>query len=166
MPEAVKRIPGSWYYLLLTLAAYMILLIFDRSLFWQGITFFGEIVLRVAPLFILVFALMTFTNYFFNQKRALKYLTGKGSKKWILAIVGGILSSGPIYMWYPLIKDLKEKGLTNGLAACFLYNRSIKPAILPVAVMYFGWIYVVILTMAMIAASLVQGYLINKLITK
>ncbi len=166
MPEAVKKLSGSWYYLLLTLVAYSVLFIFDKSLFWQGIAFFGEIVLRVAPLFVLVFVLMTFTNYFFNQKRAIKYLTGKGSKKWLLAVVGGILSSGPIYMWYPLLKDLKEKGLTNGVAACFLYNRSIKPAILPVAVLYFGWTYVVILTLAMIMASLIQGYLINQLTNK
>ena len=74
------------------------------------------------------------------------------------------MSSGPIYMWYPLLSDLKKKGLNSGFIACFLYNRSIKIAILPMAILYFGWKYVLVLSVVMILMSVAQALLINKLI--
>jgi len=75
-----------------------------------------------------------------------------------------VLSTGPIYMWYPLLADLKNKGLSYGLIACFLYNRGIKITLLPIAIFYFGWKYVLVLSLAMIFVSIIQGILLNKLI--
>jgi len=62
---------------------------------------------------------MSLTNYFITPERIIRYIEGKGIKKWFFAVIGGVLSSGPIYMWYPLLADLKEKGISNGLIACF-----------------------------------------------
>ena len=81
----------------------------------------------------------------------------------VFVIIGGILSSGPIYMWYPLLADLKHKGLSYGLIACFLYNRAIKIPLLPLAIIYFSWRYLFILTFVMIFMSILQGLIINKL---
>ena len=67
-----------------------------------------------------------------------------GVKGLFLSSVAGILSMGPIYAWYPFIQTLREKGVSNFHTANFLSNRSIKPAMLPVMVAYFGWKYTLI----------------------
>jgi hypothetical protein len=67
-------------------------------------------------------------------------------------------------MWYPLLADLKNKGLNDGLIACFLYNRAIKIPLLPLAIIYFSWQYILVLTIVMVLASVTQGILLNKII--
>jgi len=107
---------------------------------------------------------MSFSSYFLKPKFVLKHLGKKGLKKWFFVIVGGILSSGPIYLWYPLLADLKKKGLNDGLVACFLYNRAIKIPMLPLAIIYFSWQYILILAVVMAVFSVIQGLLVNKII--
>jgi uncharacterized membrane protein YraQ (UPF0718 family) len=159
----LKQISGSWYFLIGMLIIYLILFFIKQDLFFLSIIFFYDILLKIIPVFILVFLLMSLTNYFITQKFVIKHLGGKGIKKWFFIIVGGILSTGPIYMWYPLLADLKNKGLSYGLIACFLYNRAIKIPLLPIAIFYFGWQYILVLSIAMIFVSVLQGMLINKL---
>ncbi|MFW5847263.1 MAG: hypothetical protein ACOCUU_03850 [Nanoarchaeota archaeon] len=106
---------------------------------------------------------MSLTNYFITPKFVMRHLGGKGIKKWFFIIIGGILSTGPIYMWYPFLADLKNKNLSYGLIACFLYNRAIKIPLLPIAIFYFGWQYILVLSIVMIFVSVLQGMLINKL---
>lgn len=157
------QIPVSGYFLIIVLIAYTILFIVNKLLFYSSLSFFGDILLKILPIFVIVFVLMVFTNYFITPKFIIKHTTGRGMKKWFFVIVGGILSSGPIYMWYPLLADLKHKGLGKSLIACFLYNRAIKLPLLPLIILYFGWQYVIVLTVVMITASVIQGLLIDKL---
>lgn len=81
-----------------------------------------------------------------------------GAKAIVLSLVAGIISAGPIYAWYPLLKDLKEQGAADGPMAVFLYNRAVKPFLLPVMIGYFGWQYVLVLTFLMILGSILLGY--------
>ena len=81
-----------------------------------------------------------------------------GAKAFVLSLVAGIISAGPIYAWYPLLKDLKEQGAADGPIAVFLYNRAVKPFLLPVMIGYFGWRYVLVLTFLMILGSILLGY--------
>jgi len=159
----LKQISGSWHFLIIILLVYLGLYIFRKDIFSSSIIFFYNILLKIIPIFILVFVLMSLTNYFITPKFVMKHLGEKGVKKWFFIIVGGILSTGPIYMWYPLLADLKNKGLSYGLIACFLYNRAIKIPLLPIAIFYFGWEYILVLSFVMIFISMVQGILINKL---
>ena len=89
---------------------------------------------------------------------------GSGSKGIFLSATAGIISMGPIYAWYPLLKELQEKGAANSLIAVFLGSRAVKPFLLPIMISYFGGVYVVLLTLFTIAGSLAAGYLINILI--
>ena len=159
----LKQISGAWYFLIGMLIVYLFLFLIRQDLFSSSINFFYNIILKIIPVFILVFILMAITNYFITPKFVMKHLKERGIKKWFFVIVGGILSTGPIYMWYPLLADLKNKGLNYGLIACFLYNRAIKIPLLPIAVFYFGWKYIIILSFVMIFVSVIQGILINKL---
>jgi len=161
-----NKIPKAWYFPITVLTIYLLLLILDKSLFFSSISSFYNILLKVIPVFIAVFVLMTITNHFITPKFILKHIRKRGIKKWFFVIIGGILSSGPIYMWYPLLADLKEKGLNKGLIACFLYNRAIKIPLLPLIVLYFNWKFVVILILVMIFVSVIQGILIDKALEK
>ena len=159
-----KNISGTAYFLISIVLIYFLLLLFKTDLFFSGINFFYNIFLKIIPIFILVFILMTLTNYFITPKFIIKHLEKKAIKKWFYVIVGGILSTGPIYMWYPLLADLKNKGLNYGLISCFLYNRAIKIPLLPLIIFYFSLKYVIILSVVMIFMSVVQGAIIDKLL--
>ena len=158
----LKNISKSWYFLIIILIAYIFLLILNKALFNSAISFFGKILLEIIPTIILIFILTFLSNYFVNPEFIMKHLGRKGIKKWFYVIIGGILSSGPIYMWYPLLANLKEKGLSYGLIACFLYNRAIKIPLLPLAIFYFNWKLIIVLTFVMTFMSIIQGILINK----
>lgn len=163
LKNKLKQISKSWYFLLIVILAYLFLFIFKQNLFFLSLNFFYDILLKIIPIFVFVFVLMAITNYFITPEFVLKHFKKRGIKKWFFVIIGGILSTGPIYMWYPLLADLKNKGLTYGLIACFLYNRAIKIPLLPIAILYFGWKYIIILGFVMIFMSVVQGIMINKL---
>jgi len=163
LKDKLKRLHGSWYFLLAIILIYILLSIFSKEIYLDSLNFFSQIIYKIIPIFIMVFVLMTLSNYFITPKFIVRHLKDRGLKKWFFVIIGGILSSGPIYMWYPLLADLKNKGLNYGLIACFLYNRAIKIPLLPLAIIYFSWQYIIILTVVMVVVSIIQGILINKL---
>ena len=163
LKNKLKQLPGTWYFLLTIIIIFFIISIAKQELFFSSLEFFNELILKIIPIFILVFVLMTLSNYFITPEFIIKPLKEKGIKKLFFVIIGGILSSGPIYMWYPLLADLRSKGLNYGLIACFLYNRAIKIPLLPLAIIYFDWNYIAILTVVMMLISIIQGTLINKL---
>lgn len=110
----------------------------------------------------MIFVLMLLINLFLNPARVAKFFgKGSGVKGIALSAAAGIISTGPIYAWYPLLKDLREKGAGDSSIAIFLYNRAVKPFLLPVMVAYFGWLYVVILTILTVLASVAIGYSVD-----
>jgi uncharacterized membrane protein YraQ (UPF0718 family) len=160
----VKRIGGEWYFLSAVLLLYLLIFFVNRSLFVESLGFFSVIVVKIMPIFVLVFILMTIANLFVTQRVIMKYFRRRGIEKWFFVIVAGILSTGPIYLWYPLLAELRDKGVNYGFLATFLYNRAIKVPLLPVALFYFGLKYVIVLTLMMIFFSVIQGMLVNKLV--
>jgi len=111
---------------------------------------------------IMIFVLMFLINLFLNPAKVAKLLgKGSGFKGILLSAAAGIISTGPIYAWYPLLKDLREKGAGDSSITIFLYNRAVKPFLLPVMVAYFGWLYMSILTILMVLASVVIGFSVN-----
>lgn len=162
MLNKLKKIPGKWLFLIIIVFIYLLLLVIDVNLFLKSVDFFNEIILKIIFVMILVFVLMSLTNYLITPKSIIKHFKEKGIKKWFYVIIGGILSTGPVYMWYPLLADLKEKGLDYGLISCFLYNRAIKIPLIPFILLYFGLKYVIVLTFVMIFISIIQGKIINK----
>ena len=162
--KQLNQISGSWYFLFTMLLIYFFIFLFKENLFFSCMKSFYNILLRILPVFIGVFILMAVSNYFMKPKFISKHLQSQGFKKWFFIIIGGILSAGPIYMWYPLLADQNKKGLSMGLVSCFLYNRAIKIPLIPVAILYFGWKYILVLTFAMIGASIIQGLIIDEVL--
>ena len=125
----------------------------------------GNIVLNIIVPLGMVFIFMLFLNLFLKPAH-IAGLLGKeaGIKGIIFSVITGIISAGPIYAWYPILKELREKGAANSLISIFLGNRAVKPFLLPIMISYFGWAYVLILTVFTILGSLATGYLIGTLV--
>jgi uncharacterized membrane protein YraQ (UPF0718 family) len=124
----------------------------------------GNIFLNMLIPLCLVLVLMILLNLFLKPALIARFLgKGAGIKGILLPAAAGIISTGPIYAWYPLLKDLREKGAGNSSIAIFLYNRAVKPFLLPVMIGYFGWVYVVILTVLTMLGSITIGYALDTL---
>jgi uncharacterized membrane protein YraQ (UPF0718 family) len=110
----------------------------------------------------MVFLIMIGLNVFLKPPDLAKLL-GKGTAipRYLFSAAAGIISAGPIYAWYPILKDLREKGAKHSLVAVFLVNRAVKPFLLPMMISLFGWTYVLALTFLTIAGSLFVGFVVG-----
>lgn len=162
--RATRHLSASWYYLIAVLSVYLAIFTFAPDRFTASSEMFIQIFLKMFPVFVFVFALMVLSNYYISSAFILKHFERKGMRKWLYAIIGGMLATGPAYVWYPLVADLRKKGLGNGLIACFLYNWAIKLPLLPVAFYYFGIQFTILLMIVMIVMSVIQGMILNAII--
>jgi uncharacterized membrane protein YraQ (UPF0718 family) len=106
----------GWYFLLIVLVIYIITSIIKPSFLAPALTMFKNIMIKILPVFVIVFALMFIINYFITPKKLVEYLEkGNGAKAWLITIIAGIISTGPIYMWYPLLAELREHGINTDL---------------------------------------------------
>ena len=162
-----EKSKSGWYFLTVVLTFYLITYLFNPKAIISALWFFLNILKNIIPIFILIFILMILINLFITPKKIKKYIGTKTSfKSWTIAIITGILSTGPIYMWYPMLRELRDKGIGNGFIATFLYNRAIKIPLLPVIIFYFGIKFTIILTFVMIIFSVIQGMIIEKMDAK
>ena len=152
------------YFPALMIAVYGIIFAFmpDRAFlaFKSSGIIFSNIIIPLC----LVFILMVILNLFLKPAYIASFL-GKeaGIKGIILSMTAGIISTGPIYAWYPMLKELKEKGAGSSSITVFLNSRAVKPFLLPIMISYFGCLYVAILTVFTIVGSLAAGYLVGAL---
>ncbi|MBN1194405.1 MAG: permease [Methanomicrobiaceae archaeon] len=159
MKKEKKNSRSNFYFFVIVIAVYAITALLDLPTAIRALRIFADILLRIAPVLVLVFFLLFLTDLLISPKKMVKYLGREsGAVGWCVAIVGGIISSGPIYVWYPFLADLREKGMRPALAATFLYNRAVKVPLLPLMVYYFGIAFTAVLTVYMILFSLVNGY--------
>jgi uncharacterized membrane protein YraQ (UPF0718 family) len=159
-----EKIGGSGIFLLSISIIYLTLGIIDIQVVRNALWVLGGLILRISPVLALVFGIMFLTNLLFETGGIVRMLgEGSGLRGWVFAVIGGIISSGPIYMWYPLLGDLKEKGMRESLIAAFLYNRAIKIPLVPMMVHYFGWSFAVILSLYMVIFSVLNGLAVERL---
>ena len=150
------------YFLGSVVFVYLLLFLFNPLNVEKSLKASANILIQICPALFLIILLMGIMNCFVKPKTVSKYVgEGSGIKGWVLAIFTGILNHGPIYAWYPLLRDLRDQGMKTDLIAVFMYSRAIKIPLLPLMVYYFGITFVVILTSYMIIASIVQGRIVQ-----
>lgn len=169
MKEKIKKEKekGRWnglYFLGFVIILYLFISFLNFENAHNSLRASGDILVKLIPVLFLVVFLMGLLNYFLKPKAISKHLgKGSGARGWVLSVLAGIISHGPIYVWYPLLKELREQGMRQGLAAVFLYNRAIKIPLLPVMIYYFGLAFAVILLTFTVIASLIEGKIIEML---
>ncbi len=163
--DIFQKIQGKWTFLIIAVFLYITLFLFNFSLAVKAFFVFLGLLEKIIPVLFLVFLFMFLFTIFFHPKKMARSL-GKnaGGKGWLISIIAGILSNGPIYAWYPLLQDFKEKGMRNAFIVAFLYNRAIKLPLLPIMVYYFGIKFVLVLTFYMILFSIFNGLLLEKIL--
>ncbi len=149
------------------LAGYAVMYFVNNSLFQKSGIKFIALTFQIAPFLLIVFIVM-FLNFWFIKPEAIKKYFGEksGLTGYVFSILFGIISVGSVYMWYPLLNDLRKSGMSNKLIAVFIYNRAIKLHLLPVMILYFGLKYTLALTVLVILYSLVIGYSVEKIGSK
>ncbi|MFW5865862.1 MAG: permease [Nanoarchaeota archaeon] len=127
----------------------------------------ADIIISLLPIFLLVIVLMALSIRYVDVKRIGSLLgSSSGMKGKLISIIGGIISTGAIYMWYPLLADLKHKGASHENIAIFLYNRAVKLPLLPLMIGYFGIVFSITLLITIIIFSLIQGNIIRAIFNR
>ncbi|TIH20227.1 hypothetical protein D0S45_02480 [Marinifilum sp. JC120] len=109
----------------------------------------------------IVLVMMTLINRYLNPASVARFLGNKtGIKGVFLSGLAGIISMGPIYAWYPLFKDLKEKGASIFIIANFIGCRSVKPVLLPIMLAYFGWQFSTAFVLINLVGAMGTAYLV------
>jgi len=122
----------------------------------------GRVLLQIAPALVVAFGVMVLLNLLVTPAHIRRFL-GKGTKAkgTLLSSVAGILSMGSIYAWYPLLKDLREKGVSDFHLANFLGCRAVKIPLMPMMAAYFGWPFTLILSGLMVLGAMFTGLAVS-----
>ncbi|WP_305907645.1 hypothetical protein Q9L42_014760 [Methylomarinum sp. Ch1-1] len=162
--EQQKNRYHGWTFLVLVLFAYGLVGILNPEASIRAPTFFRQSMGKLIPVLGLIFLLLLIANLVVDPKRISRYL-GKqsGLQGWGMAVIGGIVSMGPIYAWYALLSELRQKGMREALIATFLCSRAIKPPLLPLMIHYFGVTYTWVLCLYLIIFAVINGLLVERL---
>ena len=116
----------------------------------------------IIPILVVVLILTALLNTFIDEKSISRHLGDESRLKgWLLALIGGILSHGPGYVWYPMLQNLRERGAKDGLIGAFIYARAVKIPWIPLMIAYFGWTFTVVYTFYVVLGAWVQGMLLG-----
>jgi uncharacterized membrane protein YraQ (UPF0718 family) len=160
----LRKIGGGWQFFLATLCLYVALAPFAPMVVQNALAQFVSLLARIVPILALVFGLI-FLSHLLLDERRITGLIGRqsGLKGWLIAVTAGIISAGPIYVWYAFLKDLRDKGMRTSLIAAFLYSRGIKLPLLPLMIYYFGVPYMCVLTLYLALFSILSGLLMERI---
>ena len=144
------------------IVTYILLFIFDlpnaKHALYEGL----GVLKMVLPIILVVFFLMGLVNITVDKEKISRHF-GKesGWRGWFYAVVAGILSHGPAYVWYPFLQNLREHGVKDSLVFAFLYARAIKLPWIPLMISYCGWAFTLFFSLYIIVASVVQGLIVE-----
>ncbi len=157
-----KKENGNWLFLVAVLLLYPVCYLIKPAQTIEALEFSLTTLVRIAPTLALVIIFMALMNYFLSPKTIAKNMgEGSGLRGYLVATVSGIISSGPIFIWYPFLEQLQKNGVKNALIATFLYSRAIKIPFIPILIAYFGLKFTVVLTVVTFATSMIQGGMIE-----
>jgi uncharacterized membrane protein YraQ (UPF0718 family) len=153
--ETRKNKFSGFYFLITVIVIYVILFFLNPDEFNKSLLASWKIFKMVIILISFVIFLSALINYFLNPMKIAKNLSKEaGFKGWLISAVGGIISHGPPYVWYPLIKNIQDKGMNQSFSAVFLYTRAVKIPLLPMMIVFFGWHFTIIFNLMIIISSI------------
>ena len=156
------KLSGRVKFLIFMVVLYGVIAIFNPDIVKDALAYFCVILSKVVPVLVLVFGFLFMVNLFVKPEWVRKNIgTESGLRGWLYAIIGGVLISGPPYIIYPLLGEMRQQGARDGLIAAMLYNRNVKPQFMPAMVYYFGLKYTVVLSVYIILFSVLNGKLVE-----
>lgn len=165
-PPNAKKKPAFRAYLFLLIVAivYLVALFAAPDRTFLALQFSLGMLKKLLPILGLVSCFMFLNNLLVKPSWVKNYVgEGSGWKGVFIALVGGALSMGPIYVWYGILQELQQQGMRRSLIASFLYARSVKPQLLPLMIYCFGWLYTLILVFYLIIFSIFNGLMTERM---
>ena len=151
--------------MIITIIVYLVIYYFNHEVALTAFDNFGTMIFKVAPTIFLVFVFMFFVNLFITPKIIKKYLGQSSGIKGILySLLASSFITGPPYILFPLLKDLKRSGMKKSLIAVFLYNRNVQISFIPIMIYYFGFKYTLVISFYIVIFAVLNGFLIDKLV--
>ncbi len=146
------------YLFVIVLFCYCVLFLVDNESAASSLQKSITIILKILPIITVVILFTSLINYFLSSKQIAAHLgRDSGIKGWGWALIAGVLSHGPMYIWYPMLEDLRSHGMKDALLVVFFASRTIKLPLLPMMVDYFGVAFTIILSLYIILGSILQG---------
>lgn len=150
--------------MLLCLAGYGLTLTVDPAIGRAALAAFIHMTRSIVPVLGLVFVLILLTEHFLTPARTRAWLgRDAGVRGWLMALAAGILSTGPVYVWYGLLAELRARGMRTALLAVVLYARAIKLPLLPLLAHYFGVTYMLVLSVLVAVFAVLSGLILERL---
>ena len=129
-----------WLFTLIVGCLYVFCLQYDPLSGQRAVEASSRLISQLGLPICFVLVMMTLINRYLDPAVVARFLGSRtGVRGVLLSALAGILSMGPIYAWYPLFKNLREKGASTFIIANFIGCRSVKPVLIPVLLAYFGW---------------------------
>ena len=161
-----KQISGRYRFLFTVLAAYAVTALLRPALAREALAGFAKMLGNVVPILAVVFVFLMMINLA-GTDRIRKHLGQEsGWKGWLYAALGGIFITGPPYILYPLLGELRKQGVRDAFLGVILYNRNVKIPFIPAMVYYFGATYTLVLSCYIILFSFVNGKLLELLVRR
>ena len=164
--EGQKRRPrrSGWVMLALVGLLYLGTGLTHPEILRPALSYSLDLFATLLPILALVLFLMGLFDSLFDAKAVARLLGREsGVRGWGVALLGGVLSHGPGYVWYPMIREMRRHGARDGLIVAFFYARSIKLPWLPLMVIYLGTGFTVLFTLYVLVASWLQGLIAERL---
>lgn len=156
---------GGWIFVALVVAAHGATALVAPQTAQRALSAFARMAAEIAPVLVLVFALLFVAERFLTPERTRAWLgRDSGPRGWLAAVLAGVISTGPVYAWYGLLAELRDKGMRTGLVAAVLYARAIKLPLLPMLAHYFGVGYMVVLSLLLAVFAVLNGLLMERLV--
>ncbi|MCK5312077.1 MAG: hypothetical protein KAJ62_08205 [Desulfobacteraceae bacterium] len=151
-----------WLLLITVILLYGLGLMFAPEKTYKALCISGSIFKQLALPICFAIIMMVLFNRFLSPATITNLLgRNAGIKGVLLSSSAGILSMGPIYAWYPLLKTFIDKGASKFHVANFIGSRSIKPFLLPVLIAYWGWQFTVLFVLMSLAVSLIVACIVS-----
>jgi uncharacterized membrane protein YraQ (UPF0718 family) len=124
-------------------------------------------VVEIVPILAFVFFMLFIINLVINPEKIKRHLGhDSGFKGWIYASLGSIFISGPPYVLFPILAELKKHGMKDSLIATFMNNRNVQLPYLPVMIFYFGVPFTIIVSAYILIFAVINGMIIGEVMDK
>lgn len=162
MVNFLKKISNIWKFFWVVCILYIGLFIFSSDLFYICLEKFLFLFQKIAWSFLFVFLFMYIFNIFISEKLIKKYLQKEIKlKHYLIIAIVGVLSTGPVYLWFAHLSRMKDQGMDEGLISLFLYNRAIKLPLIPLMIEYFSFKITIIISLLIFLFSFINALLIH-----
>ena len=150
------------YLLFIVLILYGLLFIGNSQAALLALQTSGKTLVKIVPILLMVILLTSLLNFFLQAKQIARHLGEEsGGKGWFWALAAGVISHGPMYIWYPLLEDLRSHGMKDAFIVVFFASRTIKIPLLPIMIDYFGLTFTLVLSFYLLVGALIQGLIME-----